>query len=165
MSHGIEKIGDFTTLWIFAQYELGRAVSDIAAEIGCSMDRVYAKMRVCPKTYEEIKRAREEMYCRRLRRVRGLADEVVMGYLDRLAGKIARAETDEEFDALYEQIEKVLKIAKQYGERVQLAEGKATANVGNAGGLPFKIVVTKNYETVQPSVPGLQEKGTANVHE
>jgi hypothetical protein len=150
-----ERIQDFTTLWIFAQYELGRPVSDIAAEIGCSMDRVYAKMRVRPKTYEEIKRTREELYCRRLRRVRGMADEVTMGYLERLADKITKAQTDEEFDGLYGQIEKVLKIAKQYGDRVQLAEGKATANVGNANGLPFKIVVTKNYEktTVSGQIP------------
>ena len=70
-----------------------------------------------------------------------------MGYLERLADKIAEAKTDEEFDALYEQIEKVLKIGKQYGDRVQLAEGKATANVGTTGGLPFKIVVTETYES------------------
>ena len=141
-----EPLGDFETQWIFAKYESGKPVSEIAAEMKISMSRVYAKMRVRPKTYEEIKCAREELYCRRLRRVRGMADEVTMGYLERLADKIAEAKTEEEFDALYGQIEKVLKIGKQYGDRVQLAEGKATANVGTAGGLPFKIVVTKNYE-------------------
>ena len=141
-----EQVKDFPTLWIFAQYEMGRAVSDIAAEIGCSEQRVYAKMRIKPKTYEEIKKAREELYCRRLRRVRGLADSIAMDYLERLYGKIADAETDTEKDALYEQIEKVLKIGKQFAERVQLAEGKATANIGNGNGLPFKIVVTETYE-------------------
>jgi hypothetical protein len=45
----------------------------------------------------------------------------------------------------------VLKIGKQFAERVQLAEGKATANLGNAGGLPFKIVVTETYEKEQTS--------------
>ncbi len=150
MSHEItEPLGDFETQWIFAKYESGKPVSEIAAEMKISMSRVYAKMRVRPKTYEEIKCAREELYCRRLRRVRGMADEVTMGYLERLAEKIAEAKTEEEFDALYGQIEKVLKIGKQYGDRVQLAEGKATANIGNGNGLPFKIVVTKNYEQPQ----------------
>jgi len=150
-----EPLGDFETQWVFAQYESGKPVSAIAAEMKISMSRVYAKMRVRPKTYEEIKCAREELYCRRLRRVRGMADEVTMGYLERLADKIAAAKTDEEFDALYEQIEKVLKISKQYGDRVQLAEGKLTANIGNGNGLPFKIVVTKNYEktTVSGQIP------------
>jgi hypothetical protein len=146
-----ERIQDFTTLWIFAQYELGRPVSDIAAEIGCSEQRVYAKMRIKPKTYEEIKKAREEMYCRRLRRVRGLADSLALDYLERLHGKIQKADTDEEKDTLYTKIDEVLKIGKQFADRVQLAEGKATANVGNANGLPFKIVVTETYETTTKS--------------
>jgi hypothetical protein len=147
----VEQVKDFPTLWIFAQYEMGRAVSDIAAEIGCSEQRVYAKMRIKPKTYEEIKKAREEMYCRRLRRVRGLADSLALDYLERLHGKIAEAETDEEKDTLYTKIDEVLKIGKQFADRVQLAEGKATANVGNANGLPFKIVVTETYETTTKS--------------
>ena len=104
-----EPLGDFETQWIFAEYESGKPVSEIAAGMKISVSRVYAKMRVKPKTYEEIKCTREEMYCRRLRRVRGMADEVTMGYLERLADKIAEAKTDEEFDALYGQIEKVLK--------------------------------------------------------
>ena len=143
----VEQVKDFPMQWIFAQYELGRPVSEIAAEMKISENRVYAKMRSRPKTYEEIKKAREELYCRRLRRVRGLADSIAMDYLERLYGKIATAETDEEKDELYEKIGEVLKIGKQFAERVQLAEGKATANLGNAGGLPFKIVVTETYES------------------
>ena len=54
---------------------------------------------------------------------------------------------NKEKDALYAKIDEVLKIAKQYGDRVQLAEGKATANIGNGNGLPFKIVVTETYES------------------
>ena len=141
-----EPLGDFETQWIFSEYESGKPVSEIAAEMKISENRVYAKMRSRPKTYEEIKCAREELYCRRLRRVRGLADSIAMDYLERLHEKIAAAETEEEKDTLYEQIEKVLKIAKQYGDRVQLAEGKLTANIGNGNGLPFKIVVTETYE-------------------
>ena len=142
-----ERSQDFTTMWIFAQYESGRSVSDIAAEIGINEGTVYAKMRVRPKTYEEIKKIREEKYCRRLRRVRGLADKIALDYLERLHRKIQDAETDKEKDALYGKIDEVLKIAKQYGDRVQLAEGKLTANIGNGNGLPFKIVVTETYES------------------
>jgi hypothetical protein len=147
----IEQVKDFPTLWIFAQYEMGRAVSEIAAEMGVGEARVYAKMRIKPETYEEIKKAREEMYCRRLRRVRGLADSLALDYLERLHGKIQNAATDEEKDTLYTKIDEVLKIGKQFADRVQLAEGKATANVGNANGLPFKIVVTETYETTTKS--------------
>ena len=146
----IEQVKDFPMQWIFAQYELGRPVSEIAAEMKISENRVYAKMRSRPKTYEEIKKAREELYCRRLRRVRGLADSIAMDYLERLYGKIADAETDKEKDELYEKIGEVLKIGKQFAERVQLAEGKATANIGNANGLPFKIIVTRLPEGKTP---------------
>ena len=69
MSNEIESLGDFNTQWIFAQYEAGKAVSEIAAGMKCCESMVYARMR--PKTYEEVKKVREEMYCRRLRRVRG----------------------------------------------------------------------------------------------
>ena len=143
----IESLGDFNTQWIFAQYEAGKAVSEIAAGMKVCESAVYARLRMRPKTYEEVKKVREEMYCRRLRRVRGLADSIAIDYLERLYGKIADAETDEEKDELYEKIGEVLKIGKQFAERVQLAEGKATANLGNAGGLPFKIVVTETYES------------------
>jgi hypothetical protein len=44
----------------------------------------------------------------------------------------------------------VLKIGKLFADRVQLAEGKATANVGNANGLPFKIIVTRLPEGKTP---------------
>ena len=146
-----EQPQDFTTQWIFAQYEAGRSVSEIAAEIGLSENTVYAKMRVQPKTYDQIKTIREEKYCRRLRRVRGLADTIALDYLERLHSKIQNAATDAEKDALYDKIDEVLKIAKQYGDRVQLAEGKLTANIGNGSGLPFKIVVTETYETTTKS--------------
>ena len=71
MSHEItESLGDFNTQWIFAQYEAGKAVSEIAAGMKVCESAVYARMRMRPKTYEEVKKVREEMYCRRLRRVR-----------------------------------------------------------------------------------------------
>ena len=159
----MEQQCGFMTKWIFVQYELGRSVSDIAAEIGCSEAVVYARMRVRPETYEEVKKVREEMYCRRLRRVRGLADEMVLDYLERLYVKLAVA-SDEEKEGLYEKIGELLKISRQYADRVQLAEGKATANIGNAGGLPFKITVTETYETAEDT-EDTEKNGTANGHE
>ena len=81
--------------------------------------------------------------------MRGLADAIALDYLERQYAKRANAETDEEKEALDATIGEVLKIGKQYGDRVQLAEGKATANVGNANGLPFQITVTKTYEGAQ----------------
>ena len=72
MSNEIESLGDFNTQWIFAQYEAGKAVSEIAAGMKVCESAVYARMRMRPKTYEEVKKVREEMYCRRLRRARGL---------------------------------------------------------------------------------------------
>jgi hypothetical protein len=78
-----ESLGDFNTQWIFAQYEAGKAVSEIAAGMKVCESMVYARMRMRPKTYEEVKKVREEMYCRRLRRVRGLADELALDYLER----------------------------------------------------------------------------------
>ena len=146
MTNEIESLGDFNTQWIFAQYEAGKAVSEIAAGMKVCESAVYARMRMRPKTYEEVKKVREEMYCRRLRRVRGLADAIALDYLERQYAKRANAETDAEKEALDATIGEVLKIGKQYGDRVQLAEGKATANVGNANGLPFQITVTKTYE-------------------
>ena len=61
--------GDFTTHWIFDLYELGTAVSLIAHKVKLTEQRVYEKMRRNPETYEEVKKVREELYCRRLRRL------------------------------------------------------------------------------------------------
>ena len=72
MTNEMESLGDFNTQWIFAQYEAGKAVSEIAAGMKVRESAVYARMRMRPRTYEEVKKVREEMYCRRLRRVRGL---------------------------------------------------------------------------------------------
>ena len=109
-----ESLGDFNTQWIFAQYEAGKSVSEIAAGMKVCESMVYARMRMRPKTYEEVKKVREEMYCRRLRRVRGLADAIALDYLERQYAKRANAETDAEKEALDATIGEVLKIGKQY---------------------------------------------------
>ena len=54
----IESLGDFNTQWIFAQYEAGKAVSEIAAGMKVCESAVYARMRMRPKTYEEVKKGR-----------------------------------------------------------------------------------------------------------
>ncbi len=143
-----ENANEFELQWIYAQYEDGIPVSEIAAELGKAESYVYAQMRKKPEKYEDVKRIREEKYNLTLRRVRGLADKITMEYLERLDRKLNDpAILDEEKDKLYAEIDKVQRIGKQYAERVQLAEGKCTQNVGvkNAGGLPFNVVITKTY--------------------
>ena len=143
-----ESPKEFELQWIYAQYEDGRSVSEIAAELGKAESYVYAQMRKKPEKYEDVKRIREEKYNLTLRRVRGLADKITMEYLERLDCKLNdSAISDEEKDKLYAEIDKVQRIGKQYADRVQLAEGKATQNIGmnNAGGLPFNVVITKTY--------------------
>jgi hypothetical protein len=143
-----ENMKDFDLQWIYAQYEEGRPVSEMAAEIGKAENYIYAQMRRLPEKYEDIKRVREERYNLKLRRIQGLADKITLEYLERLDAQINDPKTtDEEKDKLYAEIDKVQKIAKQYSDRVLLAEGKNTQNVGvqNANGLPFNVVITKTY--------------------
>ena len=72
MANEIESLGDFNTQWIFAQYEAGKAVAEIAAGMKVCESAVYARIRMRPETYEELKQVREELYCPRQRRLRGL---------------------------------------------------------------------------------------------
>lgn len=61
--------------------------------------------------------------------------------------------TQKEKAAAFEEMEKVLKIAKLYSDRVLLAEGKMTENIGlHTNALPFNVVFTKTYE--QPASSG-----------
>ena len=52
-------------------------------------------------------------------------------------------------------IDKVNRIGKEYANRVQLAEGKATERIGfdGKGGLPFEVVITKTYEKPKEETP------------
>lgn len=146
-----ESRGDFRTQWIFWQYELGRPVSEIAAEMGVSEAQVYAAMRVCPETYEQAKKVREEQSNRRVRRISGMADDIVLSYLEDLQRRKDDPDlSEEERKEVFSEIDRVQRIGKQYAERVLLAEGKATANIGNANGLPFKVIVTRLPEGKTP---------------
>ena len=126
---------DYELDWIYGDYGSGRAVSEIADELGKSEAYVYAKMRRKPEKYEDVKRIREEDHNVRIRRIRGLADKLVLGYLEELSGDEKEAGDD---------IDRVNRIAKEYAHRVQLAEGKATENVG-VSGMPFTMIVRKTY--------------------
>jgi hypothetical protein len=147
-----KKQQDFTTQWIFDLYESGMAVSLIANEVHLTEQQVYVRMRQHPDTYEDIKQVREKMYRTRIRRIRGLSDTITEGYLDRISDKIIACHSDEELDKLYEQIDinNVQRIGKSYADRVQLAEGKATANIGTPDGLPFQVLVTRLPEGKTP---------------
>jgi hypothetical protein len=144
------ELKDFDKLFIFQEYESGTPVSEIASAMGKAAAFIYTVLRAHPEKYEDVKRIREEQHNLTLRRVRGLADKITQKYLEDLQEKLNQPDLDEEEkEAVYEQIEQVIKIAKQYSDRVNLAEGKATENIalGNAGQLPFKMIVTKTYAT------------------
>ena len=109
---------NFETMWVFAQYEDGKAVSAIAAEMGRSEGFVYAKLKQKPEKYEDVKKIREERYNRRLRRIRGLGDRHIEEFLEGLDDKEAS-----------ERIETINRISKDISNRVQLSDGKATENI------------------------------------
>ena len=130
---------DYELEWVFARYENGDNVADIARKLDKSESYVYSRMQRVPEKYEDVKRIREEMHSTRIKRVRGLADKIVLGYLEDI-------ESDKE--KATDAIDRVNRIAKDYAHRVQLAEGKNTENYGVSGkdGLPFQVIITKTYE-------------------
>ena len=79
-----------------------------------------------------------------------IADGLTLDYVKGLAATIKDPDADDAQKAkAFREMDKVLRIAKQYSDRVLLAEGKATENigVGGSGGMPFNVVFTKTYET------------------
>ena len=82
----------------------------------------------------------------RIRQISGLADGITQKYVESLSETINDPEaTDEEKAKAFGEMDKVLRVAKQYSDRVLLAEGKATENLG-VGGMPFNVIITKTYE-------------------
>ena len=163
----IIDVREFDRQWVFAQYELGRPVTEIAAEMKKSEAFVYGHLRSKPDKYEDIKRIREEQYNMTLRRVRGLADTIMLSYLESMRDKLDNPDlSDEERDAVFEQIDQVAKIAKLYADRINLAEGKATENIAlnHNGKIPFEIIITKAYENEELPAASeqLPEDGTEN---
>jgi hypothetical protein len=94
-----------------------------------------------------------------VRQISELADGVTLEYVKGLSDIISDPEADAKKKAkAFAEMDKVLRIAKQYSDRVLLAEGKNTANLG-LGGMPFNVVITKTYEK-QDSVDSGQEPET-----
>ena len=140
---------DFELDWIYAQYEDGLSVAAIAKGLGKSESYIYAHMKRRPKEYEDVKQLREEKYNRRLRRIRGLADKVILEYMEKMSGQKDLGPAD---------IDRANRISKDYDHRVMLAEGKATENIG-MGGMNanlFKVIITKTYD---PPLPDNTEDG------
>jgi len=83
-----------------------------------------------------------------IRKISALADGVTLEYVQSLSDVICDPDTElGEKRKAYREMDKVLRIAKQYSDRVLLAEGKTTENIGinGKGGLPFKFVINKHY--------------------
>jgi len=136
---------DFELDWIYAQYEDGLSVAVIAKELGRSESYVYALMKQRPEKYEDVKKVREQIYNRIIRRVRGVADKITLEYVESLLKIIDDPQADEDKkQKAFAEMDKVLRIAKQYSDRVLLAEGRNTENIG-VGGTGITMIVQKNY--------------------
>ena len=74
-----------------------------------------------------------------------IADEMTLEYLEELKKRTNDTDIDpkERLKAFCE-MDKVLRIAKQFSDRVLLAEGKNTENIG-LGGMPLTMIVRKTY--------------------
>ena len=129
-------------------YEEGKTLGEIAEAAGKTLAEV-TELLAASDDSDDLAQAREMKHCRILRRVRSLSDAMVLQYLERLQETINSPDCDDEQKAAaFEEMEKVLKIAKLYSDRVLLAEGKMTENIGlhGDGGLPFQVNFTKTYE-------------------
>ena len=132
-------------------YEEGRTLAEIAEAMGVTPSEVTELLNASDTDAEaDGLTLRQQKYGRQLRRVRSLADAITLQYLERLQGVIADEEsTDDQKANAFSEMDKVLRVAKLYADRVQLAEGKATEHIGvnGSGALPFNVVFTKTYES------------------
>ncbi len=81
-----------------------------------------------------------------IQKISEIADGLTLEYVKGLRKTINDPEaTDEQKAKAFGEMDKVLRVAKQYSDRVLLAEGKATENLG-VGGMPFNVIITKTYE-------------------
>jgi hypothetical protein len=142
-----EPLGDFTTQWIFAQYEMGRPVSEIAAEMDVCESAVYARMRVKPETYEQAKQVREEMTGRRVRRNCGLADDIAQAYLEYQQWKKDNpGQIDEDKEKAFADVDRVVRIGKSYSDRMMTMDGKGSGGINvTANEIPIQVVIHKTY--------------------
>jgi hypothetical protein len=91
-----------------------------------------------------------------IRKITALADGVTVTGLSETVSD-PEIGTDEKRKAFAE-MDKVLRISKQYSDRVLLAEGKTTANIGvdGKGTLPFKVIFTETVEA--PAKPEADDR-------
>ncbi|RKY10776.1 MAG: hypothetical protein DRP56_00105 [Planctomycetota bacterium] len=130
-------------------YEEGRAVSEIAEAMGVGSPEVNDLLATTDES-QTVEVVRQDRHIRKIRRVRALADGMTMAYMETLRAVISDASsTADEKKTAFAEMDKVLRIAKLYSDRVLLAEGKTTENIGVEGsvGMPFNVVFTKTYET------------------
>ena len=84
-----------------------------------------------------------------IRKISALADGVTLNYMTGLSETVSDPETEPaEKRKAFAEMDKVLRISKQYSDRELLAEGKTTANIGidGKGTLPFKVIFTETVE-------------------
>ena len=136
---------------VMVLYEEGRTLGEIAEAMGTSPSEVTALLAKTDDT-QTVQVARQEKHVRDLRRIRALADGMTQKYLETLNAVIDDPDsTVEQKKAAFGEMDKVIRISKLSSDRVLLAEGKTTENIGVEGnvGMPFNVVFTKTYETPQ----------------
>ena len=94
-----------------------------------------------------------------------IADEMTLKYLEELNKTINDNDlTPKDGIKAFAEMDKVLRISKLFSDRVLLAEGKATENIG-VGGMnkPFEVTITKTYEVAKlPDDPSSSSKQDEN---
>jgi hypothetical protein len=113
---------DFELACILNRYATGEAVADIATSVQKSEQYIYARLRELPDDYEKAKTKREQVRGVRLRRIEALADRIVMTRLESIGD-------DEAKKLPTKDLKRYADIARTYGDKANLAEGKATSIV------------------------------------
>ena len=135
-------------------YEEGRTVEQIAEAMGTAPSEI-TDLLAKRDSAQTTQVTRHLKHVRDLRRIRALADTLTQKYLETLNAVIDDPDsTADEKASAFGEMDKVIRIAKLSSDRVLLAEGKTTENIGVEGnvGMPFNVVFTKTYE--QPQAAG-----------
>ncbi|MHC4882110.1 MAG: hypothetical protein ACYTEN_04940 [Planctomycetota bacterium] len=136
---------------IMSMYEEGRSVEQIAEAMGTAPSEI-TDLLAKRESAQTVHATRQQKHVQDLRRIRALADTLTQKYLETLNAVIDDPDStaDEKANAFGE-MDKVIRIAKLSSDRVLLAEGKTTENIGVEGnvGMPFNVVFTKTYEQPQ----------------
>jgi len=81
-----------------------------------------------------------------IKEIGSLSGDITLNYVQKV--KVLSCNPDDDsFAVLSDHMDKVIKIDKFYADRLLLAEGKNTSNIGidGKGGMPFKLVINKHY--------------------